>query len=276
MTKQHCSVRKEAHRLHSEARASRMRRRPGLVRHERDRRQDILMRYLQCYVQDSAILMDLKRCQRRHGKVLQSMEIDATVPHGEWRECDDAAVRALIDEIDAFAARYGLTWFLSTVLNVNDIRQLILHWLVELAFEPVATHQHHLTVVLPDTPPVTTPTSDDTGFSLKLDGHWNPVNETRAEVMARMSGYARTLIAGQLDVIAERYEDLGYSFERDRPELNRHLRWLFLRVALGKTPVAIMFLERGMGHDVTERAIQNATNQLAREIGLRLPKSRTT
>ncbi len=232
-----------------------------------------LRHYLACYLTDTTTTSALERCAKRHRNLLATLHPSATV--ADLQAMDDDVVQPLIAAIDAFIEAYGLARFSPSVLMREQLRDIILGWLIALRDVVSVTTLPSLPIRLPARPPIPTMTSAERRIAVTLTDEWDPERETRKAAMERITSQIRTSVARQIDAVAVRYEEQGFRFMRDRNELPRHCRWLFLRVAREMSSEAIEILERGSGHHVTARAIQDTTQQLAREIGVRLPKART-
>jgi hypothetical protein len=103
---------------------------------------------------------------------------------------------------------------------------------------------------------------------VEIASEWDPRHEARAGARARLLAIAAQQIDAELEKIAGQAEKAGYSFPDTAPKLDEHLRWLFERVALGKSCQAIA--AQRLGSWTKQDRVSHETKHLATRIGVRL------
>lgn len=119
------------------------------------------------------------------------------------------------------------------------------------------------------TSPAINATGDvDCHISLSLpDSAWDPTATRRADIREELVSEALRAVDRELDRIDNATVADGFRFPGRTPDRPRHLRWLFLRLAHCESCEDISKHDEH-DHPVTEKRVQNATDELAGLLGL--------
>lgn len=111
---------------------------------------------------------------------------------------------------------------------------------------------------------------------LVLECIFDPRREPRTTARKRLLSDAARLIDSELDRLTRQAEDAGYIFEDTAPQRRRHVRWLFERMALGRTCQQIASREADRRQERREdgwldpSVVSRSTGRVAKRIGVQL------
>jgi hypothetical protein len=112
------------------------------------------------------------------------------------------------------------------------------------------------------------PLGDEVRIEAAIWDGWDPRLEPRAGARKRLLAEAAELIDEQLDRIAAFAESRGLEFVDTHTQLERHVGWLFQRLALGRSPRQIA--EQDLGGWTQAPTVYHATKRYADLLGIDL------
>jgi 23S rRNA G2069 N7-methylase RlmK/C1962 C5-methylase RlmI len=105
-----------------------------------------------------------------------------------------------------------------------------------------------------------------------LQDRWDATRETRAAAKRRLQAECARLIDAELDRLADAYQQAGYSLPDTKSARNRHLRWLFRRLAYRDSCDTIAGREANeSGIAYNADTIQKQSKELADQLRISLP-----
>lgn len=253
---------------HASRRASRPR--PSTAVRPDEDRSRLRRMLLDHYLIDPKTKHHLLRIARRHEALLR--EVYSTAPSGptDWDQLahQDNRVDEFLDDVDDFINRRGLGYF-SWGDDTDGPRDQVLRWcglLLDIEPTPIQTTSAPSRELHPE--------PDHVELTIHVDylDRWDPRTESMRSAQRRMERLVAALVRAKLQQVAEGFEQAGYVFPDSHPQLDLHLSWLFQRVALGWSLAKIQVRSGESGCWAALGTIRNATNRLARKIGVTLPR----
>lgn len=113
----------------------------------------------------------------------------------------------------------------------------------------------------------------DGALRLAVEIAWDASGERRALARARILAECERQVDSELDRIAAAYEQAGYQFPDSQPKLSAYLDWLYWRVAYRKSADVIACELQLQGEEVAESTVLKRTGELARELGIKIPRA---
>ncbi len=181
----------------------------------------------------------------------------------------ESALCQYVETIRVFVARWGLDR-LPFNGGYKAVHDWFHWWLIDASHPPASFGRHAYTTMIAMDPPSGTVMTDRgraIEVTVALNGTWKWTSESPADAKERLYADAKRQIGEEVDRLARRMEADDWTFPQDREQLDKHLAWLYRRLAYRESVRDIADREK----KASERYIRKITDKDSRTLGISLP-----